>query len=181
MPTIGRISNRSYPASSAIWPKNNNNNNISGTPAKNWRTLLEQSFTAHMPFLIATRHPFNGPLSRTTQMSRYQKGKTNLDLLEQETVSGSGISWVSWALEFAFFAVCQAIGHYLSESKTCHYMLARKFVICWPIFKFFCCETCFKDSTTTYCYPRQITMPVLFTGQMPFLPPNQQHQSTEGN
>ena len=26
-------------------------------------------------------------------MGRYQKGKTNLDLLEQETVSGSGISW----------------------------------------------------------------------------------------
>jgi len=28
-----------------------------------------------------------------TSVSRYQKGKTNLDLLEQETVSGSGISW----------------------------------------------------------------------------------------
>ena len=36
---------------------------------------------------------FNGPLFGTTQVSRYQKGKTNLDLLEQETVSGSGISW----------------------------------------------------------------------------------------
>jgi len=29
-----------------------------------------------------------------TPVSRYQKGKTNLDLLEQEIVSGSGISWV---------------------------------------------------------------------------------------
>jgi len=38
-------------------------------------------------------HPFNGPLSGTTQVSRYQKGYTNLDLLEQETVSGSVISW----------------------------------------------------------------------------------------
>jgi len=28
------------------------------------------------------RHPFNGPLSRTTQVSRYQKGKTNLDFTE---------------------------------------------------------------------------------------------------
>ena len=27
-------------------------------------------------------HPFNGPLSRTTQVSRYQKGKTNLDFAE---------------------------------------------------------------------------------------------------
>jgi len=36
---------------------------------------------------------FNGPLSRTTWVSRYQKGKTNLDLWEQDTVSGSGIRW----------------------------------------------------------------------------------------
>jgi len=28
-------------------------------------------------------------------VSRYQKGKTNLDLLKQETVSGQGISWIS--------------------------------------------------------------------------------------
>ena len=27
-------------------------------------------------------HPFNSPLSRTTQVSRYQKGKTNLDFTE---------------------------------------------------------------------------------------------------
>jgi len=27
-------------------------------------------------------HPFNGPFSRTTWVSRYQKGKTNLDLTE---------------------------------------------------------------------------------------------------
>ena len=27
-------------------------------------------------------HPFNGPLSRTTRVGRYQKGKTNLDFTE---------------------------------------------------------------------------------------------------
>ena len=27
-------------------------------------------------------HPFNGPLSGTTRMNRYQKGKTNLDFTE---------------------------------------------------------------------------------------------------
>jgi len=27
-------------------------------------------------------HPFNGPFSQTTQVSRYQKGKTNLDFTE---------------------------------------------------------------------------------------------------
>ena len=32
-------------------------------------------------------------LSGTTQVSWYQKDKTNLDLLQQETVSGSGIRW----------------------------------------------------------------------------------------
>ena len=38
-------------------------------------------------------HPFNGPLSGTTRVSRYQKGKPVWILLKQETVSGSGISW----------------------------------------------------------------------------------------
>jgi len=30
--------------------------------------------------------------SRTTRVSQYQEGKTNLDLLQQEIVSGSGIA-----------------------------------------------------------------------------------------
>jgi len=76
---------------------------------------------------------FNGPLSGTTRVSQYQKGKTNLDFLKQEKVTGSGISW----------AVCKSAPH-----------------------------------------SRQITMPAthrsVFTGRMPFLPPNQQRQSTEG-
>jgi len=38
-------------------------------------------------------HPFNGPLSGTTRVSRYQKGKTNVDFAEARAVSGSGISW----------------------------------------------------------------------------------------
>jgi len=78
------------------------------------------------------QHPFNGRLSGTTLVSQYEKGKTSLDLLEQEIVSGSGISW----------ATC--------KSAPCH---------------------------------RQLTTPAshhsVFTGWMPFLPPSQQHQSTE--
>ena len=31
---------------------------------------------------LTTLHPFNGPFSGTTQVSRYQKGKTNLDFIE---------------------------------------------------------------------------------------------------
>jgi len=38
-------------------------------------------------------HPFNGPFSGTTRVSRYQEGKPIWILLKQETVSGSGISW----------------------------------------------------------------------------------------
>jgi len=38
-------------------------------------------------------HPFNGHLSRTTRVSRYQKGKPIWISLKQETVSGSGIRW----------------------------------------------------------------------------------------
>ena len=33
-------------------------------------------------------HPFNGPFSRTTQVSRYQKGKTNLDFTEARDSEG---------------------------------------------------------------------------------------------
>jgi len=73
-------------------------------------------------------------ISRTTLVSRYQKGKTrkvktNLDLLE--TVSGSGICW----------AICKSAPH------------PRQ--------------------------PRQYPTTQFFTGWMPFLPPKQQHQSTE--
>jgi len=46
-----------------------------------------------IPETDAHTHPFNGPLSGTIQVSWNQKGKTSLDLLEQEIVSGSGISW----------------------------------------------------------------------------------------
>jgi len=40
-------------------------------------------------------------VSGNTRVSRYQKGKTNLDLLEQEIVSGSGISWAYANLHLA--------------------------------------------------------------------------------
>ena len=33
----------------------------------------------HRYFWLTHTHPFNGPLSRTTRVSRYQKGKTNVD------------------------------------------------------------------------------------------------------
>jgi len=41
------------------------------------------TFTATSGLVTHTHaHPFNGPFSGTTQVSRYQKGKTNLDFTE---------------------------------------------------------------------------------------------------
>jgi len=42
-------------------------------------TLLVQS---GMAYWHKHTHPFNGPLSGTTRVSQYQKGKTNLDFTE---------------------------------------------------------------------------------------------------
>jgi len=77
-------------------------------------------------------HPFNGPFSGTTRMSRHQKGKTKLDFTEARE---SEWQW-----------------HHLGHMQVCTSL-----------------------QTTT---PTPITQ--FFTGRMPFLPPNQQRQSTEG-
>jgi len=58
---------------------------ISNQPEKNKLLLLLLLLLLHftVPWI----------LSGITRVSQYQKGKTNLDLLEQEIVSGTGISW----------------------------------------------------------------------------------------
>ena len=40
------------------------------------------NFSYNLSALHTHKHPFNGPFSGTTQVSRYQKGKTNLDFTE---------------------------------------------------------------------------------------------------
>jgi len=60
----------------------------------NYSTYINKTHnTWHSPE-IYTRimTSFNSSLSGTTWVSQYQKNKTNLDLLEQEIMSGSGIS-----------------------------------------------------------------------------------------
>jgi len=52
-----------------------------------------RSSTRYQLLLPLHTHPFNGPLSRTTRVSRYQKVKPIWILLKQETVSGTGIGW----------------------------------------------------------------------------------------
>jgi len=76
--------------------------------------------------------PFNGPLSSTTRVSRYQKCKTNLDFTEERD---SEWHW-------------HQLGHM---------------------------QVCISLQTDNNATPTA----QLFTGRMPFLPPNQQHQSTE--
>ena len=43
---------------------------------------LAKCHTTVQKLLVRQQHPFNGPLSGTTRVSRYQKGTTNLDFTE---------------------------------------------------------------------------------------------------
>ena len=48
-----------------------------------WLHLLDAQWHKNKNLLKHTHtHPFNGPFSGTTQVSQYQKGKTNLDFTE---------------------------------------------------------------------------------------------------
>ena len=79
-------------------------------------------------------HTFNGPLSGTTRVSQYQKGKTSLDFTEARD---SEWQW-----------------HQLGHMQVCTSL-----------------QTDDHASTPPLSF---------FRDQMPFLPPNQQRQSTEG-
>ena len=80
------------------------------------------------------KHPFSCPFSGTTQVGRYQKGKTNLDFTEARD---SEWQW-------------HQLGHM---------------------------QICTSLQTDNYASTPPLSF---FTGRMPFLPPNQQRQSTEG-
>ena len=86
---------------------------------------------------VRTGHvrPFNGPLSGTIRVSRYQKGKTNLDFTEARD------SVWQWH-QLGYMQVCTSLQ---TDNHT--------------------------SSPPLLCF---------FTGRVPFLPPNQQRQSTEG-
>ena len=61
-------------------------------PTNSVKALKASSLYTHTHTHTHTQ-PFNGPLSGTTRVSQHQIDKTDLDFTEQETVSGSGISW----------------------------------------------------------------------------------------
>ena len=54
-----------------------------------WSSLKSEYINSNTRFT----HPFNGSFSRTTRVSRYQKGKTNLDFTEAR---GSEWQWHQW-------------------------------------------------------------------------------------
>ena len=56
----------------------------------------------HWQWSSPVTHPFNGPLSGTTQVSRYQKGKTNLDFTEARD---SEWQW----LQLGYMQVCTSL------------------------------------------------------------------------
>ena len=103
-------------------------------------SLLECSGTANInegshTFTCHTHtHPFNSLFSGTTQVSRYQKGRTNLDFTEAR------------------------------DSE-------------WQWHQLGCMQVCTSLQTDNHARTPPLKF---FTGRMPFLPPNQQRQSTEG-
>ena len=100
-----------------------------------WIHVLSCTLTYFNRDLLHTHtHPFNGPLSGTTQVNRYQKGKTSLDFSEARH---SEWQW-------------NQLGHM---------------------------QVCTSLQTDNNASSPPLSF---FTGWMPFLLPNQQHQSTEG-
>ena len=74
------------------WPLNHTTNAVHNNVfiawlAKTKRSLCVKNWWKYYECVISRppghhTHPFNSPLSRTTRVSRYQKGKTNLDFTE---------------------------------------------------------------------------------------------------
>ena len=87
------------------------------------------------PHFGTLTHPFNSRLPGTTQVSRYQKDKTNLDFTEARD---SDWQW-----------------HQLDHMQVCTLLQADNHARTLPL--------------------------SFFTGRMPFLPPNQQRQSSDGS
>ena len=111
---------------------------------------------------------FYGPLSRTARVRRYQKKQSPTHSLPLTTCTHTHIHFMAlWTLSGITRVSC-----YQNQSG-CHWSKTGSGS---GISRAIC-----KSAPRS----RQIIMPTpttqLFTGRMPFLPPNQQHQSTEDN
>ena len=65
---------------------------LGGTP---WTVVMHRDIHTHTLLVL---HPFNDLFSRTTWVSRYQKGKTSLYLNEARDDGVLGCSGISWAI-----------------------------------------------------------------------------------
>jgi len=124
-------------------------------------------------------HPFNGPLSGTTWVSQYQKGKTNLDFTEARDSETSILTQLLLAdglcrVARGPFSGSTRVSWYQKRNTNLDFCEARTVSgsgISWAV--------C-KSAPRSRQIPRQHPTTQSFTGRMPFLPPNQQRQSTEG-
>jgi len=131
-------------------------------PVKNWRILLEQSFTAHMPLLMAAirlREKFSSVVLPALSLyhldlSCLTHTHTHTTILRPffrdhpgEPVPDENF-WTSWWK-----------GR-LTETDT---------------------QTIRLGATPSWLTSVHLHYPPFFSGRMPFLPPSQQSQSTEGN
>jgi len=64
------------------------------------------------------QQPFNGPLSGTTRVSRYQKGRTNLDFTEVR-------QWVAVASAGPYASLHLAVGRYPLQHPTTQFFTGR--------------------------------------------------------
>ena len=82
--------------------------------------------------MINTHTPVNGPFSETTRVSRYQKGKTNLDFTEDWLF----LPTYKYAKNCHLFRLRQ----YGNPSNSCNYIVLNVFVSClilvWLLFAF---------------------------------------------
>ena len=60
-----------------------------------WRPEFELVGISSGSWYHTPTHPFNGPLSGTTRVSQYQKGKTNLDFTEAR----DSVIYLQWLFE----------------------------------------------------------------------------------
>jgi len=65
-------------------------------------------------------HLFNGPLSGTTRVSRYQKGKTNLDITEARDSEWQWHQQVCTSLQTDNHASTTPLGFLLAGCPSCH-------------------------------------------------------------
>jgi len=162
-------------------------------------------------------HTFNGPLSGTTQVSRYQKGKTNQDFTEARDsewqwhqlghmqictslqtnnhASTPSVPWLCWLGGRKGIRPVKKTEWWGAGMVICLERGADLYMAQWmPLPLTVSCVSKIQIGFTflVLAYPgspgqravKRVYVYVphhsIFTGRMLFLPPNQQHQSTEG-